>query len=315
MSSGSPQAVVKQEFADWQVKEHLRTAFTGAGEHCYFFVEKQDRNTEDVAQALARAHGLPRVSVGYAGRKDKRGITQQWFSVATEKNEWPEVDGTRCLNVERHSHKLRIGDVWRNEFNITLRECQHISHELLLEANAGFANKYGIQRLSSDNVEQAERWLSKSLATRNDRKKRNDRSGDVSRGQKGWHLSVLRSLVFNKVADYRIESGQISKFVDGDVIVAGFPSAPLWGRGRSRTAREALEVEQAAIAPVKTVCEQLEFSGAQQGRRALYARPENLVVQETEDGLFTLSFQLPAGVYATSMLDSLMTIREDKVFV
>ena len=163
----------------------------------------------------------------------------------------------------------------------------------------GFANTFGWQRTSEDNVEQAEKWI----LSRRHRK--------TSKRQQGWHLSVLRASLFNDVVDLRKSYGLLPGVVDGDALVGGQPSAPLWGRGRSKSKLRALEIEQEALAPRIDICEALEFSGATQSRRPMFVFPQGLSISVgEEEGSFRLEFSLPPGSYATTMLASIAEIKE-----
>ena len=76
-----PTAVIKARPEHFRVTEDLGLALDGQGEHAYFFVRKRGLNTLDVARALAEACGVRVSDVGFAGRKDKHAVTEQWFSV------------------------------------------------------------------------------------------------------------------------------------------------------------------------------------------------------------------------------------------
>ena len=52
----------------------------GAGEHLWIEIEKEDLTTDAVVDALAAACGRAPRDVGFAGRKDRHGVTRQWFS-------------------------------------------------------------------------------------------------------------------------------------------------------------------------------------------------------------------------------------------
>lgn len=304
-----PAATIKRDLADWQVTEMAASAFSGEGEHGCYFVEKQGLDTETVAQAVAAELGLPRAAVGYAGRKDRWGITRQWFSVQDPRTAWPDIDGTRCLQQSRHARKLRTGELAGNQFEITLRDCEGVDDTVVHRLGLGFANLYGPQRLGGDNVAQARQWLLERPHRRPRGKKR--RAGPAtSRGQQGWHLSVLRSYLFNQVVERRLAADTAHRVIEGDVLVNGFPSAPLWGRGRSQSVACAAEEEAAALAPHAPLCEALEFAGLQQARRQMYVRPQGFVAQKLADDCLKLCFTLPAGAYATSLLNAQVHITD-----
>src|SRR5205814_2114842 len=72
------------------VEELPAYAPAGEGAHTFLHVEKRALTTEQMAQAIARALGVPRAEVGVAGQKDRQAVTRQWISV-------PGVDPERAL--------------------------------------------------------------------------------------------------------------------------------------------------------------------------------------------------------------------------
>ena len=292
-----PKVVIKARPEDWQVEEEGPTCVE-PGSHQRFYIEKTCLNTLDVVDALAAALQIEKFEVGYAGRKDKWGVTRQWFSVPRH-CDWPEIPGTRCLDETTSRKKLRIGELTSNRFVLTLRDVSGVTLSDLMALESGFANKFGSQRTSEDNVEQAETWL----MSRRRRK--------TSKRQQGWYLSVLRASLFNDVVDLRASSDLLNTAIEGDVLVDGLPSAPLWGRGRSKSKARAAQIEQEALAPRAEICEALEFSGVAQARRPIFVRPAGLSVNaDAEANLFQLEFSLPPGSYATTMLAAVAEVIE-----
>lgn len=283
---------------DFFVSEVLGRPLGGQGEHVYFFVEKEGLNTADVAQLLASSYDVAVADIGYAGRKDKHAVTRQWFSVPvpmTRPTHWSVAhQKLRCLTSIRHSQKLRRGQLLGNRFRLRL-QLQHAPGETLSRLSEWFPNRFGPQRFAEDNLTRAIAWLSNRRQRRRDRQVRD-------RQVEGWHLSVLRSFLFNEVLDARLAHGDLRKPLAGDVLQAGVPTAPLWGRGRTATSGHALEIEQQALAPHQEICDALEHAGVQQGRRALTVKPHSFksVLSNATD--LYLDFALPAGSYATTML-------------
>ncbi len=284
--------------------EDLGRAFDGEGPHACFLVEKTDTNTLDVAHALAAATGVPRHEVGYAGRKDRHGITQQWFSAPTACDRWPvDLPGVSCHAVARHGRKLRIGSHRGNFFEITLRSTaaeQPAVLQALRTTRLGFANRFGPQRTAGDNWQQAVSWLSRPHQQRR-------RTGA---GRRGWHLSVLRSGLFNAVVTHRhalVAPGQV---LDGDMLVSGQPSGPLWGRGRSPVRAAAAVLERDALAPHRELCDAMEYTGLAQARRPLVVKPRDLSVEAVDTTTLRLRCWLPPGSYATALLADRLTIED-----
>ncbi|MEM9622709.1 MAG: tRNA pseudouridine(13) synthase TruD [Pseudomonadota bacterium] len=302
-------ATIKSVPEDFRVFEQLDLEFSGVGEHAYFLVEKTGWNTRDVARAIAEAYAVREMDVGYAGMKDKQAVTQQWFSVVTPADRWlPDLPGIRCLEHARHTRKLRRGQHQGNRFELVLRNVCGADAAAFRALADGFPNAFGSQRLSTDNEAQARAWIQQRPHRKNKRQRRSQREG--------WHLSVLRSVLFNKVLAARCEHaaahGQAGPgwLIEGDVAVDGQPTGPLWGRGRSATQAAALTVEQAALAEEAGLCEALEHSGLDQARRKLYEIPGALEVTSPARDQLLLCFTLPPGAYATTMLAALVHLEE-----
>jgi len=310
-----PAVSIKTQPSDWVVDELLGFTPSGEGEHALFRVRKVGLNTLDVARELARELNLPGHAVGYCGRKDKHAETTQWFSVPHPNDQWPlKLAGVEVLEFARHSHKLRIGSHMANQFRITLRNVEQINDQVLEGLPDVYPNGFGPQRCSPDNVSRALEWLPERRRRR------------VSKKQQGWHLSVLRSMLFNCVLEARQAHGNYATAIEGDDLIAqlndkipvsgappSMPTGPLWGRGRTSTQGEALLIEQAALAPYQQVCEDLEYAGVVQARRAFGVKPSALQVgpqDQLETGQLLLNFILPPGAYATSLLEHHFTVTD-----
>ena len=158
----------------------------------------------------------------------------------------------------------------------------------------------------------------------------------VRKDQRSMLLSAARSALFNRVLAARVEQGCWDSALDGEVWMldgsrsvfgpepmsealaerlARFdihPSGPLWGEGELRSTGEALELEQAALADEQALALRagLEQAGLKQERRALRLRPALMQHQWLQDGALELSFALPPGCYATTVMRELGEITD-----
>jgi len=282
---------------DFVVDEILAFEPCGEGEHLWLHVEKRDQNSEAVAAALAAGYGVPAVAVSFAGRKDRRAVARQWFSVHTFRDDVasPLPDGCRVLGAARHGRKLRRGELGGNRFRIRLcaitGDVGGLDDRLSVLPGLDVPNYFGPQRFGfeGDNVPRAFAWLLH-------RPRR-----AVSHFEKGLHLSVGRALVFNAVLAHRVALGTWNRALPGDVLEDGRATGPLWGRGRSATGDCAAAVERAALADFGDWCHALEHVGLAQARRGLSFRPRGLVAAREGD-VVTLEFTLGPGEYATALL-------------
>jgi tRNA pseudouridine13 synthase len=287
---------------DFAVDEQLGFQPTGEGEHLFLRVEKRGLNTITVAGALAEAAGVDPAAVGYAGLKDRRAVTRQWFSVATPRChlELPADLDAAVLTQTRHARKLRRGQIARNAFCIRLRGVQGAADEiearLVVLRDDGAPNYFGVQRFGrkGGNLDAAWIWLSRRPRRR------------LSAFKRGLYISAARSLLFNAVLAERVRRGNWNVIIEGDPLDQGRPTGPLWGRGRSAAQDASAVLEAEALAPLGQWLEPLEHIGLAQQRRVLALLPENLIWQwEQEQTVLRLEFALCSGSYATSVVEEL----------
>ena len=310
-SSGAS-ATLKLLNQDFIVTELPLQLPSGEGEHIWLDVEKNGANTAFVAQQLAEAAGVQERDVGYAGLKDRYAVTRQWFSIYLPKGETPDLTQLahpefKVLSQTRHVKKLRPGDLQGNRFHIVLRDVtgdpdamKAIEANLRAIASQGVPNYFGAQRFGFEggNVEQGRAMLAREIRVRNPKKK-------------GIYLSAVRSFVFNEVLALRIQQGLWGKTLPGDVMdEAGLPTGPLWGRGRVSTTGEAQALENGVAERHATLCDGMEHAGLDQERRALVARPMDLSWEWPQAHQLVLTFALPAGNYATSVLNEVLLTTE-----
>jgi tRNA pseudouridine13 synthase len=305
--------ILKQVPEDFIVDELPLALPQGEGEHIWLWVEKRGANTAWVASELARYAGVRDMDVGFAGLKDRYAITRQWFSVYFPKGETPDFlalqhDEFRVMQQQRHSKKIRRGDLLGNRFELLLREIEGsqaaIDANLTAIRDRGYPNYFGAQRFGHGgaNVPQGVAMLRREIRVRNANKK-------------GLYLSAVRSWMFNQVVAARIVAGDWTTPMLGEPLTpAGETTAPMWGRGRSLATEEALAFEAKVLAPYSDVLDALEHSGLSQERRALVVKPERMSWQwqqcDDETLQLRVCFSLGAGYYATSLLQEVLTVRE-----
>jgi len=129
--------------------------------------------------------------------------------------------------------------------------------------------------------------------------------------KKGIYLSAVRSFVFNEVLAQRIQQGLWGQALPGDVLnEADLPTGPLWGRGRVTSTDQAQALENAVAERHATLCDGMEHAGLDQERRALVARPVDMSWEWPQAHQLVLAFSLPAGSYATSVLNEILHTTE-----
>lgn len=321
-------AVIRTEPADFQVVEELNFEPSGSGEHLLLQIEKTGQNTQFIARELARLTGLRVRDISYAGLKDRHAVTTQWFCF-----KWPikqelawqswQLEGSRILQVVRHYRKLRLGALKRNHFSLRLRQVSDSAGLLarLPLLAEGVPNYYGEQRfgINGGNLALAERLFGgESIPDRQIR---------------GLALSASRSFLFNQVIAARISEQLFDQLLSGDVVqlngsgsiftldrvtpelqqrLAGRDihlTAPLVGLGKEMVQAEAAAFEQRVLQPWQSWQQALQLLRVQAGRRSMRLLPEQLTVA-TDGDTVQLSFALPAGCFATSVLRELVNYRD-----
>ncbi len=317
-AQGNPpraQATLRQQPEDFVVSEHLGMELSGDGEHLYLQVEKKNLNTLELVAKIARLAGVRNMDVGYAGLKDKRAITRQWFSVylpVDKPIEWQSLNGenARLVSQTRHRQKLRRGQHQSNHFHIRLKQFSgdlaQLEARLKIIASKGVPNYFGPQRfgINANNLVSADRLLTGEYPER-DRKKR------------GLYLSAARSYLFNKVLSARVGDSSWRDLETGDIACDGYsqsavPSGPLWGRGRLSTWGRILDLETRVTGQHQDWCNRLEHVGLKQERRPLVLTLNNFeweIIQENNDCILEIQFSLLPGSYATSVIREICSTR------
>jgi tRNA pseudouridine13 synthase len=129
----------------------------GHGEHSYFEIKKVDLSTREALERLARELHVDVKDIGYAGLKDRKGVTRQMMSiagVAPAKVLEVRLGQLQVLWARLHSNKLRIGHLKGNSFRIRIQNIDPGSEEragkiLEVLAATGIPNYYGPQRFGN----------------------------------------------------------------------------------------------------------------------------------------------------------------------
>lgn len=321
--------IIRRVPEDFIVEEVLGFEPSGQGEHLFLAIEKRGANTVWVAQQLARWAGVPEHAVGYAGLKDRHALTRQAFTVHLPGREAPAletlaIEGVGVLAAGRHARKLPRGALRGNRFRLTLRdvcgEPDAIARRLAEIAARGVPNRFGAQRFGRDagNLDAAREMFA---------------GRRVSREKRSILLSAARSALFNRILDARIRQDAWDRALPGEVFMldgshsvfgpqacddaldarlAAFdihPTGALWGAGEPRSAAAVRAIEDAAAATDSALADGLVRAGLRQERRALRV-PLRGLEWFLEGDVLSLTFELPAGSYATAVLDALGETRD-----
>ena len=322
-------ALLKAECADFVVKEQLGYDMSGDGEFVAVKVRKTDCNTLFVGEQLAKFAGISARNMSYAGLKDRKAVTEQWFSLQMPGQPTPDfsqfsLDGVEILEITRHQRKIRIGSLQGNHFEILLRnaeETDELKVRLDFLAKNGFPNYFTEQRFGRDgnNLTQALRWANGEIKV----KDRNKRS---------FYLSAARSEVFNLIVAKRIELGLAQQVLNGDILQLNgshswfvadesedltqlqqrliqqdiLLTAPLIGEED----KSAVDFENEIFAQHQALFDLMRQERMKAARRPILMQPQQFQWQFEPNGL-RLKFYLPAGSYATALARELVNIADE----
>ena len=316
------------EVEDFVVEEIAAYTPCGEGEHCMALVRKRGLTTLEAGRNICKVLGVSPRNMGYAGMKDKKGVTTQWLSfqgTSPEELLAVQLPGLQVLEADRHKNKLRTGHLRGNRFTVVLHDT---AEDGLSRAQAvldvlqsqGLPNFYGPQRFGrrGDNAEQGLRILRKERRMPRDR-----RQGRLL-------LSSVQSLLFNDVVTRRLREGSLRRLLGGEVLQrtdSGGPfisedaavDGPRLERGEvvitgpmhgsrmpwPKDGSPARALEQEELDRRGVAIELFASAGRQArgGRRPVTVPLQGVALEPCPEvqGL-KLQFSLPSGTYATVLL-------------
>lgn len=348
---------------DFIVEELALYEPTGTGTHTFFAIRKRNLGTLEAINRIARDLQVHTRQFGYAGLKDKNAVTTQVLSVEgvlperVLKIEQPDIE---VLWAERHPHKLRVGHLRGNRFQIILRDIPHDTLPLVESvmkrmATEGVPNRFGAQRFGNKNDshlvgkalvkadwETVVRYMLTDDALQDDdvarrvqrelaRKPAEKVVMGVPHRLRKLYLSAYQAYLFNCILKKRAPC--LGKLLEGDIAVkhangAPFlvtdatteqsradafeisPSGPIFGYKMRLPTGTVLTLETSLLAD-----EGIRFEAFRKvvgirlpgTRRPLRMQMQLHEVSAVNDDGVQLGFTLPAGGYATVVLEELMS--------
>ena len=312
---------------DFEVEEIPAYLPSGQGEHLFLWIEKVGLDTPEAAARIASTLGLRADDVSWAGLKDRMARTRQWLSVPARAEPALELLATapdlRVLQHARHENKLRAGHLRGNRFRIRIRDAERpeaVGPVLERLAAQGLPNAFGEQRFGRGDT--ALRGRALVLGERLPRR--------PNAFERKLYVSAYQALLFNRLLEHRLHAGTLRRALAGDLMrktdSGGLficreppvdqprvergeiaPTGPVFGWKMERPEGDVDAAEQAVLA-----AEALRLDGFRrlgsiaQGARRAYAVPVNDARWSIDGSSVELAFTLPAGSYATVLLDEVM---------
>ncbi len=314
---------------DFRVDEIPSYTPCGTGEHLFARIEKSGLSTDQVLRQMASQLGIKTRDMGTAGLKDKDSVSTQWISMPARLSQGLdnlEIPGVKILEAQKHTNKLKTGHLKGNRFSVTLRDVdddaiQDMDERCCRIRTMGYPNYFGPQRFGIGGNNEAEgRAILQGKGRRHDR-----------RGLR-FMLNALQSALFNDVLAERISRGLFGKVLQGDILIKDdtggrflctepqvdqaradqflvHPSGPMFGPKMAPPQGIPFQMEQDVLEKSGLTKEHWKkFAKLTSGtRRALRVKITNLEMIHEQNRVI-LSFELPAGSYATSLIRELVNI-------
>jgi tRNA pseudouridine13 synthase len=318
---------------DFQVEERPLYLPCGEGEHLYVTITKRGLSTPDLVRRLSSTLGVKAQAIGVAGLKDARAVTTQRVSlqgVRPEQISPLRMDET-ILNVQilgPHRNRLRTGHHSGNHFRLVIRDVADHAAETVPAVLQqlrfrGIPNYFGPQRQGKD----GDNYRIGALLLHDTRRREK-----MSRATRIWYLNAYQSFLFNRILARRID--RLDKVLVGDWAMKSdngacfqvedaekeqsradrfeiSPTGILFGSRVSWASGESGRIEEAVIAEAGTAKEGLVaaakacgFRGERRALRIPFAELE----WSLNGSILVLSFSLPPGAYATSVLREIMKV-------
>lgn len=288
------QGVIKASVEDFYVEELMPLQLAEQGEHVWLWVEKEGQNTEYVAGLLASFAKVKKMDIGFSGMKDRWAKTRQWFSIylgAKAEPDWAQFDaeGVSIFKTGRHLKKLRRGEHTGNHFKITVRglkNYKYVAANLERIKSEGFPNYYGPQRFGyhGENLNRGARYFEGEIK--------------ASRSQRSFYLSAARSFLFNLNLAEAVQQGTWRDSSFG---------GPLYGDPQEGVA-PLTKGEQAYLDEYPALAKGIHKNRLKLERRSYCVVP-SAMLWNLEGDMLSLEFDLPTGVFATSLLSEFLDYR------
>ena len=240
-----------EEPEDFIVEELPLYEPSGEGTHTYFAIRKRNLSTLEAINRIARELQVHTREFGYAGLKDKNAVTTQVLSVedvVPERVLRIELPNIEVLWAERHAHKLRVGHLRGNRFELTLRDIPHDALPLVKTVMArlgteGVSNRFGRQRFGNKNdshligkalVKAEWETVVRYVLENDDVAQRMQRElarrpvekviTSIPYRLRKLYLSAYQAHLFNCILDTRMP--HLGKLIEGDIAVKHSNGAP-----------------------------------------------------------------------------------------
>ena len=193
--------------------------FAHTGEWLMLKVRKKGLTTNEMLNKISSSTGIKKRDIGYAGLKDKDGMTIQWISVPRkyrDKINKFEDKNIKILEQDLHRNKLKIGHLKGNKFFVRLKkvlpvDAKKIDSVLKEIKEYGMPNFFGYQRFGKfgNNFEDGKAIIEGEKFIKNRRMEK-------------FLISAYQSKLFNDWLAERIRLSNIFDLSEKELLMAGY---------------------------------------------------------------------------------------------
>ncbi len=152
--------LLKYQPEDFIVKEKTCIGLKETGPYSYWVLQKKKITTFSAIHALARWLNISEKNIGFAGAKDKIGVTEQFISIKNCQKENLVAFAHSSINLLFTGYgdkPLMLGDLYGNSFVIIARdvdeaELSALDAKIRDKTSFSFINYFGEQRFSRRNA-------------------------------------------------------------------------------------------------------------------------------------------------------------------
>ncbi len=315
--------------------------FAHTGEWLMLKVRKKGLSTPEMINKISSKIGVKAKDIGYAGLKDKAGMTIQWISIPRKFRDRVkkfEDKQIKILEEDLHRNKLKIGHLKGNKFFIRLKkvlpvDAKKIDSVIKEIKKYGIPNFFGYQRFGKygNNFEEAKEIIEGNKFVKNKKLEK-------------FLISAYQSKLFNDWLKERINLSNIFDLSEQELKMAGYPKELIKFVKKQKHPFKLLpgdvmmrypkgkyfylendesdrflekEITVTGLLPGKKVMRAKDFAReieekydelipANGDRRAAWIFPEIIDKKYLKDyAQYELVFTLPRGAYATVLIDIL----------
>jgi len=312
--------------------------FAHTGEWLMLKIRKKNVTTPEMIKRIASHLNISKNLIGYAGLKDKDGLTIQWISVPRiyrdEVNSFQDRE-IKILEQDLHRNKLKIGHLIGNKFFVRLKKVNPTNAKILFSLlkdvkEFGIPNFFGEQRFGKygDNFIEGKKIIEGEKFVKNKRLSKLLINAYQSKLFNNWlkrriQLSSLFEMnkkellaagIKKEVIDFVKKQKHPFKLLRGDVI-SHYPLGRLFYLEDDESERFLKkEISPTGLMPgkkamrAKDMAREIEIESdelipANGDRRMAWIFPEIVEKNYNKDkAWFEFSFILPKGSYATVLI-------------